>query len=292
MNQIAVVPEVVEELTEEELADCRQLELKVYKAFYDCGSALQELRDRRLYRSNYRTFEQYTHERFGFTRRHVDYLISGSQVFENLQMRTIGSHLLPTNERQVRPLTHLEPDEQYRIWQQAVKEAGGRIPSGRIIKTIVARSQELDTTSSPTFYQRGDVVEICAGDNLSLRKNNGYWGIITHVGSVNFTVHISAKGINVQCKHQEMQKIDPNYTVDIRAVSERIMALMQHDNLSSLVITVLETLGRQTNFSPDDLWFLEQLEERYIMNECAVKCGWVNHFIPLGHEDGACIKPN
>ncbi|MEM5838684.1 hypothetical protein AAHH59_10170, partial [Pediococcus acidilactici] len=201
----------------------------------------------------------YSHERFGFTRRHVDYLISGSQVFENIRMRTIGSHLLPTNERQVRPLTHLEPDEQYRIWQQAVQESGDRIPSGRTIKVIVERSQESDTTSAPVVYHKGDVVEIYAGDNLSLRRHNGYWGIITYAGSSNFIVHISVKGVNVQCKHQEMKKIDSNYTVDIRAISDRIVAFMQHADLSSLVIAVLETLGRQTNFSPDDLWFLEQL---------------------------------
>ncbi len=273
INSTVFIPEVLEELTEEEYADCYRLELKVYKAFYDCGSALQELRDRRLYRSNYKTFEQYSRERFGFTRRHVDYLILGSQVFENIRMRTNGSHLLPTNERQVRPLAHLDPDEQYRIWQQAVQESGDKIPSGRTIKIIVDRSQELDTTSVPVFYQKGDVVEIYAGDNLSLRRHNGYWGIITYAGSSNFIVHISVKGVNVQCKHQEMKKIDPNYTVDIRAVSDRIVAFMQHADLSSLVIAVLETLGRQTNFSSDDLWFLEQLEERYVVNGCASKCG-------------------
>jgi hypothetical protein len=35
--------------------------------------------------------------------------------------------ILPTNERQVRPLTRLEPDKQREVWQQAVEAAGGRV---------------------------------------------------------------------------------------------------------------------------------------------------------------------
>ncbi len=60
-----------------------------------------------------------------------------------------------------------------------------------------------------------------------------------------------------------MDRVDPKYTADIRAVHQRITALMQHDGLSRTAIAVVETLVRQTCFSPDDLWLLEKLEERY-----------------------------
>lgn len=33
-----------------------------------------------------------------------------------------GSHLLPANERQARPLTTLEPDEQREVWQEAADQ--------------------------------------------------------------------------------------------------------------------------------------------------------------------------
>lgn len=105
--------EVVEELTQDQLADRHRLELKVERAFVEAGKALAELRDRRLYRSTHKTFEEYCREPFSFTHRHVNYLIAGSQVVENLQtgtngsqtknthLGTIGSQILATSEGSV-----------------------------------------------------------------------------------------------------------------------------------------------------------------------------------------------
>ncbi|QFS52529.1 Benzoyl-CoA reductase/2-hydroxyglutaryl-CoA dehydratase subunit, BcrC/BadD/HgdB [Nostoc sphaeroides CCNUC1] len=47
----------VPELTEEEQRDRLHLERRVERAFSEAGKALAELRDRRLYRSTYSTFE-------------------------------------------------------------------------------------------------------------------------------------------------------------------------------------------------------------------------------------------
>ena len=70
----AAAVEVLEELTESEADDRHQLELKVERAFFIAGQALAELRERKLYRSTHRSFEQYCRERFSFTHRHVNYL--------------------------------------------------------------------------------------------------------------------------------------------------------------------------------------------------------------------------
>lgn len=45
-------------------ADRNHLERKVERAFYEAGKALQQLRDRKLYRSTHRTFEDYCRDRF------------------------------------------------------------------------------------------------------------------------------------------------------------------------------------------------------------------------------------
>jgi hypothetical protein len=50
----------VEELTQEEQSDRLHLERKVERAFFEAGKALTELRDRRLYRSTHKTFEEYS----------------------------------------------------------------------------------------------------------------------------------------------------------------------------------------------------------------------------------------
>ncbi|NCR42938.1 MAG: hypothetical protein GPJ09_00785 [Microcystis aeruginosa SX13-01] len=87
----SVQVEVVDDLTPDEERQRLFWERKVERAFYEAGTALKELRDRRLYRSTHKTFEEYCRDRFGYSRRKIDYLISGSEVFENLQTRTIGS---------------------------------------------------------------------------------------------------------------------------------------------------------------------------------------------------------
>lgn len=188
---------VVEELTKEELADRYQLEQRVEKAFYQVGCALRSLRDRRLYRNTHKTFEDYCQGRFGFTRHAANFKIAASGVFENLvtkshqnrpaelseKLVTKSHQILPTKETQVRPLAKLEPDSQRQVWQEAVEAAGGKVPSERIVKGIVERLKERNTTPPHISYTQGDVVEIRAGSNSTLRKHNGCWGIIIHVGT-------------------------------------------------------------------------------------------------------------
>ncbi len=139
------VPAVeVPELTEQEQSDRLFLERKVERAFFEAGKALAELRDRRLYRSTHKTFEEYCQDRFGYTRIAASYKIAAATVMDNLLTNGLqnsetsqdGLQILPNNERQVRPLVSLEPEVQREAWQQAVEEAGGKVPSGRIVKDV------------------------------------------------------------------------------------------------------------------------------------------------------------
>jgi len=182
-----VIPEVVEELSQEELEDRQRLELKVERAFFEAGSALRELlRDQRLYRNTHKSFEEYCRDRFGFQRRHSYQLIEAASIFDNLCAN--GAHetlstikkILPTNERQVRPLTRLEPDEQREVWQQAVEAAGGRVPSGRIVKSIVERLKEKPLPQIPLSYKRNDAF-ILQGLTGTERRYNGCWAITREI---------------------------------------------------------------------------------------------------------------
>lgn len=95
----AVKVEVVdsEELSYDELQERTVLEQQVERVFYIAGRALLSLREKRLYRNTYTTFEEYCKQRFGFTHRHVNYLIAGSQVVENL----MGTNNFQTEAEQV-----------------------------------------------------------------------------------------------------------------------------------------------------------------------------------------------
>ncbi|MCC5617385.1 hypothetical protein LC605_20295 [Nostoc sp. CHAB 5836] len=141
----------VEELSSEEQRDRQHLERRVERAVFEAGKALAELRDRRLYRSTHKTFEEYCHDRFGYSRRQPYLLMDAAIVFDNLLEKCDPlDQVLPTNERQVRPMTKLEPQQQQQVWLRAVELAGGKVPTGRIVKDVVQRIME--RTRVPNTY--------------------------------------------------------------------------------------------------------------------------------------------
>ncbi len=70
--------------------------------------ALQELRDRRLYRSNHKTFESYCQERFGHSRQKANFLIAGARAYENLT--TNGCQTDPENLTTIGTQTETETE--------------------------------------------------------------------------------------------------------------------------------------------------------------------------------------
>ena len=135
-----------DELSFEDERDKLKLEREVERAFYRAGCALRELRDRRLYRSTHKTFKEYCQDRFGFTRRRSDYLIGAAEVVDNLSGETEPKReplvlILPTSERQCRPLTKLKPEQQREIWREAVESSKGKVPSGKVVADLVAKIQ-------------------------------------------------------------------------------------------------------------------------------------------------------
>ncbi len=253
--------EVFEELTSDEAAERQRLELTVERAFYEAGAALLKLRSKRLYRSTHSTFEVYCRERFGFTRRHVDYLVLGSQVVENLLLRTNGSQILPTSERQVRPLTTLEPDEQREVWQQAVVVAGGKLPSGRIVKGIVERLKEKPLVKASDLCQVGQVFTL-AGLVEKERKYNCCWAITIAVRD--FTVEVDVHDATLTVKPENLQPIDdPQARRQLPQILKRIKRLRNNGLLDRGAYHVLEGLGQQTYLSEVEEKLLSCLEAHY-----------------------------
>ena len=70
-----------------------------------------EIRDRRLYKEvkGYKTFEEYCRVEWDFSRAYSNRLIASSKTLEVLA--PVGANL-PATERQTRPLTQLEPEQQ------------------------------------------------------------------------------------------------------------------------------------------------------------------------------------
>ncbi|MHC5824799.1 MAG: hypothetical protein ACYT04_55400 [Nostoc sp.] len=175
-------------MTEEEQRDRLHLERRVERAFFEAGKALAELRDRRLYRSTHKTFDEYCLDRFGYNRSRSYQLVDAAVVVDNLQKCPQIVDILPTAEGQVRPMTKLEPQEQQEVWLRAVELAGGKVPTGRIVKDVVQRIME--ATKVPNTYQIGEVCQILVKDNSELRGKGGCWGIVSQANEFSCTVRM------------------------------------------------------------------------------------------------------
>ncbi len=105
-----------------DLADFEKLETiisKGQKTFVEVGTALCEIRDRRLYRKDFISFEGYCQTRWGWSRQRSSQLIGASQLMEKLPPTLAAS---VENERDARALLPLEPKEQKQAIREAKKE--------------------------------------------------------------------------------------------------------------------------------------------------------------------------
>ena len=171
------------------------------------------------------------------------------------KMRTIGTQILPTTERQVRPLTQLEPAQQRQVWQQAVTEAGGKVPSSRLVKDIVQRIRE--RTKVPIPYRVGDVCEILVKDNPELRGLGGCWCIVTEVREFSCLV----RAWNGEYAVREENLKDLGYSgqmrEEVRKISDRLLQLqsLKHEETARAILEALGKLKRP---------YLNPLEEKLV----------------------------
>jgi hypothetical protein len=111
------------------------------ETFLAVGSALLEIREAKLYRAEFPTFEEYCTQRWGMKRAHAYRLMDAAQVAYNLS--PMGD-ILPTSERQARPLTRLTPRLQREVWPIVVETA----PDGKItaahVEQVVRQAQSPD----------------------------------------------------------------------------------------------------------------------------------------------------
>ena len=108
--------------------------------FVEVGNALMEIRDSKLYRVEYKTFEAYCRDKWGMSKTQANRLISSSGAAQNLA--PIG--VIPVSESQARPLTTLPPEQQPEAWERAVEIAEGDQPTARQVEEAVAEFNEAD----------------------------------------------------------------------------------------------------------------------------------------------------
>jgi hypothetical protein len=113
------------------------------QTFLEVGHALMAIRDQRLYRQAYATFEDYLRERWDLSRPRAYQLIDAAQVIDTV---STAVDILPANEAQARPLASLPPAQQVEVWRQAVETAPS---SGITAKHVQATAKRVKEQVSP-----------------------------------------------------------------------------------------------------------------------------------------------
>lgn len=95
------------------------------KSLFALGEALQVIRDERLYREFFDTFEEYCRVRWDFSRIWAHYQITAATT-RSILLTTVNRDGLPepTNERQLRPLSKLKSEAKTAAWKRACEIAG------------------------------------------------------------------------------------------------------------------------------------------------------------------------
>lgn len=130
----------MQELTTTEEADYKRLWTVVtdnWIATLECMRAVHEIRERKLYRSEFESWDEFCDKTLGFTRRHVNRLISAAVLpeLENLKTGPIGptsqAESVPiTNEAQARELAKVPEAKRAEVLEKAA--AAGPVTAASI----------------------------------------------------------------------------------------------------------------------------------------------------------------
>ena len=128
-------------LTKSEQAELIEHEAAIESSKANIGGRLKKIRDKKLYRAIYKTFESYLDNRWGISRSRGYELIDVADVTENLRIgqsenvRHGGQKATEPNARQARELAKAPPEEQAEVWEEVVETTAK--PTAKAIKGVV-----------------------------------------------------------------------------------------------------------------------------------------------------------
>ena len=97
--------------------------------FMEVGNALAEIRDRRLYHIEHKTFEAYCREKWNIGRTYAHRLMAASEA---VAMLPIGNKPHIKTESQARELAKIEPERRAEVVAAAVEDTGGNVTAAAI----------------------------------------------------------------------------------------------------------------------------------------------------------------
>ncbi len=104
----------------------------------EVGMAMKAIRDKKLYEGQYKTFEIYVRERWGYTRPRAYQLIEAAEVDANLST-IVDKSTRPQNEGQLREVAKAPAEMQAEVVKKATEKAAeqNRKPTAKDYKQVV-----------------------------------------------------------------------------------------------------------------------------------------------------------
>lgn len=134
-------------LQKKEAAELGRLEEKVEgfrRSCFEAGLALEEIRERKLYRLSHATFDDYCKERWGMSSRHVYHLVDAAKIMLDIKSSKLRTtvRILPQTEWQIRPLARLTSEQRCEVWNAAITETDGEQPTADLLREMVEELEE------------------------------------------------------------------------------------------------------------------------------------------------------
>lgn len=129
------------------------------ETFIEVGQALLKIREKRLYRLEFSTFEDYCRHRWGMARQRAHQMIEAANVVKELS--TIVD-ILPKTESQARPLTQFQPEVQREAWKEVIQQSqitGEPITSQKVKEVVDTFKQAKENYRELRQKQKTDILE-------------------------------------------------------------------------------------------------------------------------------------
>jgi hypothetical protein len=127
---------VTEILDASEQADLAQLEAVVERGmntFFDVGNALAAISQRKLYRSEYASFDEYCRTRWNMGRAHAYRMIAAAETVSPIGDKGLP---LPTNEGQARELARVPEPQRAEVWGKTLARTDGMPTAAAVRETF------------------------------------------------------------------------------------------------------------------------------------------------------------
>lgn len=204
-------------LTEAEraaLVECETIIRQGRAMFVHVGNALSRIRESRLYREKYATFEEYCLVEWEISDRYSRNLRSATDVVCALMGKNFA--VLPATESQARPLTKLPREEWTEAWREVLAD-GQRVTASRVAEVVQRRINRMAGVSTDT-----EIVTKSAGEHRTSNEGN-------FVEAGTREERILAAAASAQAKLRELQ--DLIRTEDGDAAAKVVVAIRFMDDL-------------------------------------------------------------